>query len=1014
MAQLFFLDPIVSVNPLTVGVGNGTLTVDKLTHFTITQTYTLTCIAKAPDTLFAVTGSLDGPVGIAVVATQFFDQDLKVFLTITQGATPFEIGDVITFSVINGTDLNQDNIDDYDEYPQKNFGLGTKGTGTGDHNLRFDDTALSAYRYIQDLKFEAVTAGSAGNNIQVQYLDPVPPVPATLVKQDITYTYAAGSAGNLINVTYIDYTPASKASKTIQNLSYVADNVGSAGNSISIEYTAGGTAGAEVVTVTVNAISVQIDDGVSTAAQIKTAIDAFPAAAALVDINFFGLSSTPQSIVSPTFLLGGLDVAGDAGFEIVTVSVNDVTVQLQNGVSTATQVKAKLDASLALASLGVTTAITGVGSNTQTAPDAQQFLVGGVDGYGYVGFEEAQVTGNLIKLFFESGLSTATQVKAAFDASVPATALASCTISGSGSHVQFGPYPARNLIGGKNLNFLFNRNELTDSMNFVEGNASVKLHALDVAEQIEVSGHAKFKEAVELDDQNADNYSGPIISNLQQFGNNSIQNQKITLRLVNEARLAWTAPNLTFSEDIILDYTDTDFYNIILSANSPIAMADGESAYVILNRRASVELTPIVATTIPQEVDAFRLASRFGDHIRLWDGTLIRNGKSARPGEGGGTGGITKVTLYDPVSTTLPTGVSATIDGVSVVNDDLVLFSNLSSGNNEVYQVSGVGVALAWDPQTVFETGLTPAVGDMVIFEDGTGFKTQIAIFDGTNFKVNDVVRYFNGVDYWEVSSLKTSAISNNTTGNIFTVAFGSSENIIMDFSIIRGTTKETGTLHITTDGTNVAVTTSGAYIGLSGVSFFGDILASDLRLRYTTDNSGTGGTVKYFIRRWSDTAGGPGGPPSYSGGGGGSGAAAGSSGDIQYNAAGLLSGDSDFTWDDTNNVLGLATYQYTGLQGPVVLTDNTINGTVFSYSKTTYPNVIVKFSIIRDGERRMGRMLVVNNGTIVSSSDDSVFTNDLGITLTAVVNGANIDIRYDTTVTGFNASFKYAIERWS
>jgi len=173
VSQVIFRDPTVSAGPTLTGTGNGTVTIDRLTHFTIAQDYTLTCIAKAPDTLFAVTGSLDGPVGIAVVGTQFYDEDLKIFFTIQQGSTAFEIGDIFEFSVINGTDLHQDNIDTYDELPQKNFGVGLKGAARGDHNLRYLDEAVAAYRYIQDLKYTAAVEGPS--SVQVQYLTLFPP-----------------------------------------------------------------------------------------------------------------------------------------------------------------------------------------------------------------------------------------------------------------------------------------------------------------------------------------------------------------------------------------------------------------------------------------------------------------------------------------------------------------------------------------------------------------------------------------------------------------------------------------------------------------------------------------------------------------------------------------------------------------------------------------------------------------------------------------------------------------------
>lgn len=97
----------------------------------------------------------------------------------------------------------------------------------------------------------------------------------------------------------------SYASLIEQDLTYTAIEEGVNGNDITIEYTAGALAGAEVVTVVGNAISVQIEDGVSTATQIKTAVDALPAAAALVSVAVTGIGAATQTINGPTNLAGG-------------------------------------------------------------------------------------------------------------------------------------------------------------------------------------------------------------------------------------------------------------------------------------------------------------------------------------------------------------------------------------------------------------------------------------------------------------------------------------------------------------------------------------------------------------------------------------------------------------------------------------------------------------------------------------------------------------------------------------
>ena len=101
------------------------------------------------------------------------------------------------------------------------------------------------------------------------------------------------------------------AALNLQDLKFQADAAGAGGNAISIEYTSGGTAGSEVVSVLSNAISVQIESGVSTATQVKAAIDGFPAAAALVDVSISGTGSNAQVTVAATSLAGGNAI--DAG-----------------------------------------------------------------------------------------------------------------------------------------------------------------------------------------------------------------------------------------------------------------------------------------------------------------------------------------------------------------------------------------------------------------------------------------------------------------------------------------------------------------------------------------------------------------------------------------------------------------------------------------------------------------------------------------------------------------------------
>ncbi len=94
---------------------------------------------------------------------------------------------------------------------------------------------------------------------------------------------------------------------TLQDLTYTAIvGSGKKGNLVSIEYTAGATAGSEVVSVVDEAISIQIEDGVSDADEIKAAFDGDAGALALATVAVSGVGGNAQDILSPTNLLGGL------------------------------------------------------------------------------------------------------------------------------------------------------------------------------------------------------------------------------------------------------------------------------------------------------------------------------------------------------------------------------------------------------------------------------------------------------------------------------------------------------------------------------------------------------------------------------------------------------------------------------------------------------------------------------------------------------------------------------------
>jgi len=103
-------------------------------------------------------------------------------------------------------------------------------------------------------------------------------------------------------------TPAIAASLEIEDITYTAVEPGAAGNDITIAYVDDGTADEETVDVTGTDIVVHMEAGVSTATQIKAAIDAKAEAIALVSAEITGTAGDAQAAAAEAPLADGADV----------------------------------------------------------------------------------------------------------------------------------------------------------------------------------------------------------------------------------------------------------------------------------------------------------------------------------------------------------------------------------------------------------------------------------------------------------------------------------------------------------------------------------------------------------------------------------------------------------------------------------------------------------------------------------------------------------------------------------
>lgn len=192
---------------------------------------------------------------------------------------------------------------------------------------------------------------------------------------------------------------AAKASLTVGGvLVLTAESTGTAGNSVRFKFTSGAVAGSEVVTVSTNDVSVQIAEGVSTYQQVYAALHADSAVEALVDLSG----------------------AGPAWSNVARVAHMPAFVALSGGVAATAP-------SVTVQDIKVASKTTGTSKNGKTVT----YTTGATAGSEVVSLATENMTVQI-----ENSVSTATQIKAAIEASVPADALYTITIPGTGATAQ--------------------------------------------------------------------------------------------------------------------------------------------------------------------------------------------------------------------------------------------------------------------------------------------------------------------------------------------------------------------------------------------------------------------------------------------------------------------------------------------------------------------------------------------------------------------------------------------------
>jgi hypothetical protein len=244
------------------------------------------------------------------------------------------------------------------------------------------------------------------------------------------------------------------------------------------------------------------------------------------------------------------------------------------------------------------------------------------------------------------------------------------------------------------------------------------------------------------------------------------------------------------------------------------------------------------------------------DPVSVQNGALYYNSASSKFRFANGStwqnvglgGGFAHATYWDITSTTLPTSSPYVPDGFAVNTGDQVLFTALSSGNNEVYQAFISLGTITW---TLIPSGQSisgaPSAGDTLYINLGVVRGNSALVYNGA---LNQWTALASGGEF-------TSAVVNDNQTSPATLFSDTNvtknQSMIVDYSIARGSTRETGILIITNDGTNISFTQQySASNGPAGVTFSVILSSGYVILQYTSTSTGSAGTFKWSTEEWT------------------------------------------------------------------------------------------------------------------------------------------------------------------
>lgn len=102
------------------------------------------------------------------------------------------------------------------------------------------------------------------------------------------------------------------------------------------------------------------------------------------------------------------------------------------------------------------------------------------------------------------------------------------------------------------------------------------------------------------------------------------------------------------------------------------------------------------------------------------------------------------------------------------------------------------------------------------------------------------------------------------------------------------------------------------------------------------------------------------------------------------------------------------------GWLDPIILLNNqSTPQLLLSYPVANNEDTVIVFSVVRDGERTVGEMVITATPTRAALMHRFGETSPLGIEFSVALNAGNVEIYYKTPNSGFNSNFRYRFEQW-